>query len=590
MSLLWGQFDKWGLRLLVGLCLLAGSSALLAQQFTATTNTQSVPQNGTFELSFRLANVDASNFSAPPLTDFDLVSGPNRSSRVQIVNGRSSRETSFSYILAPKRTGNLTIGPATARVGGQVLRTRPITIRVTAATGPIGSTGNTGDATDLYVAAELSTALAYPGQQVLLDYRLYTRLNVDNYNFAEEPDFPDFYAENVRRYNNPSTQVEINGQTYTTKILRRYAIYPQQIGQLEIPISRIQLGVVRDQQPQQRSFFFRRATQPVFVSTEPVTLLVEPLPAGAPADFSGAVGNSYNLQTRVYPKTLTTDDDLRIEMTVTGNADNKRVEAPELDLPAGFEVYDPAVSNDRGYENMGMFFATKTFTYTVLPTEAGTFQLAPSFTYFNPDSSRYVTLRADPTTITVRPGSGLRARTADETAPAGADDLRPLKTEAGLERYAAPASFFGTTLFWVLLVAPFLLAFGAIQMQQRRNIQPDTSSPDYRRRQAERIARERLSRAEQHLQAGKSGAFYDEIAHASLGYTAEQLGIPNAELNRGNIRAAMEAAGVEDATIEQLMRILKNCEIARFAGMDNSAAMQQTYTDTQAVLAALALR
>ena len=574
-----------GLVLLLGMLCVA---PLAAQQFTATTNTNQVSTNGTFQLSFRLANLDASSFSAPSFDAFDVVSGPNRSSRVQIVNGNASRETTYSYTLAPKRAGTLTIGPATVRVGGQTLRTQPLTIQVTQGASPTAPPGAGGAAVDLFVSAELSTELAYPGQQVLLDYRLYTQLNVDNYNFAEEPDFPDFYTENIRRFNNPSTQVEINGKTYTTKILRRYALYPQQVGELTVPPSRIQLGVVREEQQQQRSFFFRRATQPVFVRTEPSVLLVEPLPPGAPADFSGAVGTSYNLQTRVFPKTLTTDDDLRIELTVTGNADNKRVEAPELDLPQGFEVYDPAVSNDRSYENMGMLFATKTFTYTVLPTEAGSFALAPSFTYFQPDSSRYVTLRADPVSVTVRPGSGRRAAPATDPAEE-AGGLRPPMTNPALQDYRPPSAFVGSPLFYLLLGAPFLLALGALQWRKRGAQQPDTTSPEYRRRQAERVARERLGRAETHLQAGAAGPFYDEIAKGMLGYAADKLRVPNAQLDRHNIRAALAAEGFAADHVDRFLRILENCEIARFSGMDNSAAMQQTYADATAVLTGMAM-
>ena len=563
---------------------------LLAQQFTASLNTRTVPVNGSFELSFRLANVNASNFSAPPLDDFDLISGPNRSSSLQIINGRTSRETTYTYTLAPKRAGTFTIGAATARVGNRDIRTQPVTIQVitTGAPSTSGVPGATGALPDLFVRAELSNNPAYPGQQVLLDYRLYTQVNVDNYNFAEEPDFPDFYAEPVRRFNNPSTQVELDGKPYTTKILRRYALYPQRVGELSVPPSRVQIGVVKAGQSQQRSFFFRRATQAIFVRTEAETLLVEPLPPGPPADFSGAVGTSYNLQTRVYPKSLTTDDDLRIEMTVTGNADNKRVEAPELALPPGFEVYDPQVSNERSYENMGMLFATKTFSYTVLPTAAGQYELAPAFTYFDPDSTRYVTLRADPVTVAVRPGSGTRsAAPADESSTEAT--LRPPKPEADLVRYEAPGRFVGSAGFYGLLLAPFLLALGAVRLQRRRNRPVDTTDPDYRRREAERIAAERLQRAEAHLRAREAGAFYDEIARASLGYVGELLRLPKTQLDRRRIRAAMEAQRVDPAATTRLMRLLENCEIARFAGQDNSAAMQQTYTDTKEVLTTLRL-
>ena len=573
-----------GLVVLLALCL---GQLLTAQSFTATTNTRSVSENGSFELQFVLKNVNASSFSAPPLDDFEVLSGPNRGTSLQIVNGRRTMETSYTYTLAPKRAGTFTIGPATARAGNGTLQTQPLEIRVTPAAAPPSGLGGTGEALpELFIRAELSTNPAYPGQQVLLDYRLYTQVNVDNYNFAEEPDFPDFYAELVRRFNNPNAQVEIDGRTYTTKILRRYALYPQQVGELTVPPSRVQVGVVRDNQPQRRSFFFRRATEPVFVRTEPTTLLVVSLPPGGPADFSGAVGTSYNLQTRIYPKSLTTDDDLRIELTVTGNADNKRVEAPELALPPGFEVYDPTVSNDRNYENMGMLFATKTFSYTVLPTAAGQYTVAPSFSYFDPDSTRYVTLRADPVTIAVRPGNGTRAAPATDPDAAAAA-VPPLKTDAELTRHAPPPAWLRPGWLAVLLAMPFVVALGAVGIRRRRARPVDTSDPDYRRREAERIARDRLRRAEAHLQRGASGAFYDEIARASLHYVGELLDLPNSQLDRHSIRAALEARRVDPRYVEQLMRILENCQIARFAGLDNSAAMQQTYADTKTVLTGL---
>ena len=568
------------------LCLLLSTGLLVrAQQFTARANATTVAEGRTFQVTFTLSNINSGSFTPPDFAGFDIVSGPNRSTSVQMMNGEVNKQTSYTYVLSPQRTGRLTVGPGTIQSPAGNLRTAPITITVTrGSANPTVPGGQSGK--ELFVRAELSDSTAYPGQQIVLDYRLYTKVNVSNYDFPEEPDFPDFFAKNVRNFNNPLTQVNVGGETYSTQVLRRYVLFPQQVGPLRIPASRLQLGIEKSNQPRTRTFFFRRNVEPVFARTEAISLDVQPLPPGAPADFSGAVGTLYSLKTSITPKVLTTDDDLRITLTVTGDGDGKRVDAPDLALPVGMEVYDPDLSNDKSYEQQGLLFDTRTFTYTVLPTEAGTFELAPSFTYFDPDSLAYRTLRADPAVITVRPGNGRRAVTPTETATDAAltDDVPGLLPMGTLRKRTGAGSLLGSPLFWGLALLPLLWLGWRYAQVRHRAAAPDTESAAYRRTAAEQVARERLARAEAALREQNPTTFYDEIARATLGYVADKLGVPNSQLDKHNVRAALEREGVETSLTDRLLRILQNCEVARFAGMDNSAAMQQTYADTRTVI------
>ena len=95
--------------------------------------------------------------------------------------------------------------------------------------------------------------------------------------------------------------------------------------------------------------------------------------------------------------------------------------------------------------------------------------------------------------------------------------------------------------------------------------------------QAGKIAQKRLSTAKKYLDANDSRAFYDEISRASLGYVGDKLNIPNSEMTKNNVREKLQALQVSKPNIEAFMKILQTSEMALFAGMDNSAAMSETY-------------
>jgi hypothetical protein len=94
-----------------------------------------------------------------------------------------------------------------------------------------------------------------------------------------------------------------------------------------------------------------------------------------------------------------------------------------------------------------------------------------------------------------------------------------------------------------------------------------------------------LVTAKSHLQEGKSREFYDEIEHAMDHYVCDKLRIPRSELSREVVRRRLESLQVEEAKIERFLSIKQNCEIALYAGKDNSEAMQETYDQTVALIA-----
>src|SRR5687768_2805876 len=111
--------------LLVGM-----TNILLAQKFSASVNKNKVAVGEVFQLDFSI-NTNGKDFTPPSLSDFNIHSGPNQSTSMQIINGSISQSISLSYYLSAKREGTFTIGAASIGTGNNTLRSNPITITVT---------------------------------------------------------------------------------------------------------------------------------------------------------------------------------------------------------------------------------------------------------------------------------------------------------------------------------------------------------------------------------------------------------------------------------------------------------------------------
>lgn len=119
--------------LFIGVLLLS-FSALCAQseavRFTVEVSTDSLLMGNLLQVSFTLENGQGQNFQAPYFTGFSVVSGPNYSSSMSIVNGRTAQRLTYTYQLMPQEVGNYYIEPASIKVDGQVLETAPLEVIV----------------------------------------------------------------------------------------------------------------------------------------------------------------------------------------------------------------------------------------------------------------------------------------------------------------------------------------------------------------------------------------------------------------------------------------------------------------------------
>ena len=221
-----------------------------------------------------------------------------------------SSELSIGYTLKPRRVGNLKIEPATIVVNGKKMKTERVTVEVLQNSDNLQNGGSREEA---FVRAVPSEAEAFVGQQIILDYKLYTQVDIDSYNVLEESGYPGFYAEDVRRYDFRAVKELVNGVEYTTKVIKRVALFPQQSGTLTIDPLHIQLGIVEGNNRRSNSFFFNKKVKRMPVLTDELSIKVKPLPPDAPPSFSGAVGD-FQISTSVNRGNLTTDDGIKFSI------------------------------------------------------------------------------------------------------------------------------------------------------------------------------------------------------------------------------------------------------------------------------------
>ncbi len=100
-------------------------------KFTVQVSTDSILMGNYFEVKFTLENANGQNFEAPDFNDhFKVVSGPNFSTSMSMVNGDMTQSMTITYYLEPRDIGSFYILPASVVASGETLETAPLEVLV----------------------------------------------------------------------------------------------------------------------------------------------------------------------------------------------------------------------------------------------------------------------------------------------------------------------------------------------------------------------------------------------------------------------------------------------------------------------------
>ncbi len=560
-------------------------------QFVAKASKQKLGVNERLRVDFEM-NQDGDNFKAPSFSGFTVVGGPNQAVSNSWVNGKRSYSKVYSYFLAPTARGKFTIGQAEITVDGEIYKTSPIPIEVTAAVDE-PTDGNNSDfvvSENLHLVAEISDSNPYLNEAITVVYKLYVspRVSVSNWREMDSPVFKDFWSQNIDIKQLKIETGEFRGEPYRYVVLRKTILYPQKTGELDIePLT---LSVAVDVPSDRRDFFGGRlyTTVEKTVAAGKKTINVKPLPeTGKPIDFKGAVGE-FNFKVTPSKTELAATESLNIQVQVSGNGNLKLFELPELQVPGSLEKYEPERTENVRTDLNGTQ-GTITDNYTVVPTKQGKFPIPPlTFSYFDPNSKTYKTVSSNEIVLDVdkAPAGSVYIPRGSETGkqPIGVtgNQFRYIKLNANLKP-ANSGTFFGSLIFWGLMALPLGFIFLAIFLGKKREaIAQDVQGN--RIRKANRLSRKYLSSAKKNL--GNQKEFYISLERALHNFLKAKLHIQTSDMSKERIKTLLDERNVNPVTSNDFVALLSSCEFARYTPTSN-VTMRDDYEKASEIISAL---
>lgn len=386
-------------------------------KFEAVLSKAKLGQNERLRVSFEM-NKDGDFFEAPSFENFEVLMGPSQSISSSFINGKRSFSKSYTYVLRPKKQGQLIIDSASITIDNTVYTTDPKTVLVTKPIDNPNAPKTAQDIADesLYLVATLSNDKPYLNQGVLVTYTLYfsPRVYINNFIPVENPTYKNFWSQDLPIKEYETRRTTFRNESFNAVDLKTVVLYPQKSGSLALDPFALELYV---QIPTGRRDFFgdpimRSATKTVKAGD--LSINVRELPEeGKPSDFSGAVGD-FELSVDASRTNLEANESTQIKVKISGKGNLKLLSIPELSLPSALEKYDPEYTDNVRVNREGMN-GSVTNSYTVVPRYAGSYPVDPvTFTYFDPNTKSYKILNSDSFDLTVE-GSTLLPNTSAST-------------------------------------------------------------------------------------------------------------------------------------------------------------------------------
>lgn len=495
---------------LFALLLAAGSLCAQEPRVQASFNPDSAEVGETIQFIIQITGSEETD-RAPTVKvdglDIHYV-GPSTSLELHYEGGGLRRTATIShrYDVTPRRTGEFVVPALPLQVGERRYMTNPVSLRVQAAETPTEKSERSGRAEII-----LPKKTAYVGESLVTELRL----SVDEQLRPRVESMPQLEAEaftKTKPGEPRSSTVVRNGRTYDL-ISVRTALTPTKAGKLSVGPVEFQYvaEIPRPRSPaRSRSFFEQFLTNPmngfgqlqrVNAISDPVEVNVKPLPiAGRPANFSGAVGQ-FRLRAQGSPARIKMGDPLTMTVTVSGTGSFDRVTAPVLADAAGWRAYPPTATY-KGEDTTGVN-GSKSFEIAVIPEEKKQEMPVYEFSYFDPATEKYVTLKTDRLPLQVegvtpeltmpetRGPTQLPAATPAPAAPKPTDILG-LRYDTGEVRSLQP--MYSQRAFLLVQLVPFGLLCGMVAVRFWPRNREDATASALRRERAELLARLRGER------------------------------------------------------------------------------------------------
>ena len=580
-TLTWRALRVW----LVAFCAVVGVVAEAAEVLVKASLSRGVTVIGE-PVQFQIKIANAKRAGDPPDVAVDGLDiryvGPSTKTEMRLdQNGYHSETTTVQvYQVTAAKNGTFTIPAVEVELDGHKYKTEPVTLTVQASA--------VEDAARPQAQGKLEIILpkntAYVGEMIPVELRLIVDARVRWQVVA----MPEISGEGFTKQKMPEPRrpqrVTKDGRDYDVLFFKT-AITPGKAGKIGIgpgeAVYNVQVPRARRSGP--RSMFdlldddafgdpFFAQTQQMKVKAEPVELTVKPLPAaGKPRDFSGAVG-TFQFSATGSPSQVKMGDPVTMKLRVSGRGNFDRVEAPALKDSSGWRSYPPSGTFKKEDSDEVGLSGTKTFEMAVIPEEKKTQMPVFTFSFFDPDAEKYVTLASEPAALKVDgakvaappPVPNSTAAVDEPNTPPDAPkavpvptDILGLRYEAGTRKSFTPLYERKRQEFWLVQAGVLAALLGLVVIRLRGRPNADAARhAALRREKASLLAKLRRN----------------EIAHAEFFDAAARVVQIDAALATGADAAGVDAAaaralaGSDEATAEVIDEIFNARAELLFAG------------------------
>ena len=284
---------------------------------------------------------------------------------------------------------------------------------------------------------------------MVLSTKVYVRERLQITNL-KTPSYEGFWNENLEPDKAAGRDV-INGLTYSSQVINRQLLTAQKSGDLKLDPVQMDVMIQKRVRTKSNPFgnifddpFFDNAFNsyqnvPDSFDSNPVTIHVKPLPAGAPSSFDGAVGD-FNMTASISKDSTLTNESVTLKVKVSGTGNLPLLQPLKVDFPPDLEVFDP--KTDKNFKNtISGSTGSVTFEYLIIPRNKGNFRIAPvEFSFFNPSTSKYETRKSKEFSIKVTGEGTGEGQTNVQQMPQGffrdevknlGNDIRFISTSPG---------------------------------------------------------------------------------------------------------------------------------------------------------------
>lgn len=524
-----------------------------------------------FRIDFTL-NGEGESFNPPNLNGLRKISGPNQSSSssMQIINRKISRSktTTYSYYVTALKEGELTIKEASITSNGKIVRSKAGVMNVTKAN-PKAKTNSYNIAENVFVKTSVNKNTIYQGEQIVVSYKLYSKINLTDINISSIPELNGFWKEEVETKSTAKLEV-IDGVRHNVWEISRFILTPQKSGKLNVDPMNINVTVQIKKQRNRRDPFgdpfgmfgsYQNIEEEI--QSKNIKINVKDLPEGAPENFNGAVGQ-FELKSSVDKKTADANEAINYKLTLSGNGNIHLIDNIPVNFPANFESYDPQ-KKDKTFNTKNGIAGKIEFEHLLIPRYKGEYSIdGVSFSYFNPRSKTYKTITTESLVINVLKGEN------NENAYVTSEELKNSNSKGFIsikettELSSIDKSSFNQWLFIALMLIPLLVVIIYLIflfIEERKNRNPILRK--YRKSLA--FAQKRLKKAQKHLENDEKELFFEEIEKSLWSYFSNKFNVDIADLSKETINAFFDKNGVTETVKNNFMAIIEKCEFCRFA-------------------------